>query len=119
MNMHSWPLRAVGLEEVQIDAEGLVADLDGQVLLIGEVGADPLALDERGGVVVDLLDPRQALAGPAQGRHQRMLVGIARPHLRGTGNGPGGLGPFGHAIIGSAARRGLLGLAAWNLGAGG
>ena len=74
-------LEGSGGEEVQVDAERLVADLQGDVLVFAQGVADPLALDQRGRVVLDLLDPHQAFPGPTQGGHERMLIRIARPQL--------------------------------------
>ena len=43
------------LQEVHVDAEGLVADLDEDVLLLADLAVDPLLFVERGRIVLDAL----------------------------------------------------------------
>ena len=51
---HLLPLHAVGREKVEIDAERLMPDLCEHVLVRIEFTINPLALDDRAGVVLDV-----------------------------------------------------------------
>ena len=95
-----------GAEEVHVDAKRLVPQLHEHVLVVAQLRADPLPLDHRRRVVLDLLDVAQSLAGPSEAGHQLMLVGIAGP--QGRAGGSGHRGALGH-LEGLTAGGGLLG----------
>ena len=50
---HFLSLHCLWSEEVEVDAEGLVPDLREDVFVLAEFAVDPLALDDRAGVILD------------------------------------------------------------------
>ena len=50
---HLLPLHIVRSQEVEVDAERLMANLREEILMVTEFAVDPLPLDDRAGVVLD------------------------------------------------------------------
>ena len=73
---HFLPLHGVGSEEVEVDAERLLANLGEHVFVLAEFAVDPLTLDDGAGIVLDVgADAGEAPLGQFECRLQRMGAG--------------------------------------------